>query len=1066
MTLRARVVGLLATLLLLAVLVALPVTLLALGADPIPHSLPTLDQLRAALTTPDDGTLALTAIKVIAWAAWAFLAVSILLDVGARLRRVRPPRLPGLALPQLAAHQLVGAAALLFVVAPTGIPPGPGGPDTAHLNPVVATAPRAPTATASQTPGSGPAPTAGDAHHDRGSPGRYTVKEGDSLSSIAQEHLGDADRWPEILTLNPALQAHPDLIYAGTALTMPTPSPRTGTRAGHTYTVRAGDTLSAIAHRELGDPDAYPAIFQASRHIRQPGGVHLVDPDVIDVGQTLVIPGPARPTPTPPQTGPGPTPTRPATTVPPPPAVNRPPRDTPEAATPVLTAPVPAPASVTQRAADGEDGEHPYAPWMLAGLTGAGAVLAGSMLTLLRRRRRAQSRSRRPGRTLAAPDPGLIPVEKTLTAVGGTTAATVDHLDRLLRRVAARAAQDGIPMPDLAAVELTTTAVVIHLRHPSRLPQPWTGTPDEMHWSIDPGADLDQVGPDLPDQPAPWPLLVTIGVSDQDHVWLLNVEEHTVTITGDPTFGQDLARYLAAEIACNPWSGGVDLDCVGVAHEVAPMNPDRIRTHHIDTDPVADLLTDAVHTIDRTRDLGLDVTTARSTQAGADAWPARMLLIDAATTHPALPQLLDLIDEHHGRTATAVVVSGNRPDTPGLTLHVTDDGRVTMPHTGLDLVAAGLTSDEAQGCAALLAQAETTQDAPIPVDENATDGWRAWADQAGALRREHTLPRDTDPAGLDDDTSTVLDGDDDTYIQAAATTEEDLDALAPLVASTVRHHVEDADPTLDRDVAAWFSDSCPLPRLTLLGPVAARTRGVPVTKRKAYWTEILAYLATHPHGATPDELADAFTITPSKAREYARTVREWLGTNPTTGERHLPDARETPAALSRGGAVYQVVDLLVDADLFRRLRVRSETRGADGFDDLRTALRLVNGRPFDQLRPGGWAWLHEGDRLDQHLTCAIVDVAHLLTTHALHSGDLPLARLAAETATRAAPHEEIPRLDLAAVANAEGHHGEARRILRDEVCNRTDDDEAPPELEPRTQKVIQSRRDMLGTRAS
>ena len=133
-------------------------------------------------------------------------------------------------------------------------------------------------------------------------------------------------------------------------------------------------------------------------------------------------------------------------------------------------------------------------------------------------------------------------------------------------------------------------------------------------------------------------------------------------------------------------------------------------------------------------------------------------------------------------------------------------------------------------------------------------------------------------------------------------------------------------------------------------------------------------------------------ITPAKAREYARIVREWLGTNPRTGDKHLPDARQAPAARTRGVAVYQVQDLLVDADLFRRLRARGQSLGADGIPDLIAALDLVQGQPFSQLRPGAWAWLFDGDRLDQHLTCAIVDVAHLVTTHALHEGDNDTAR--------------------------------------------------------------------------
>jgi len=229
-------------------------------------------------------------------------------------------------------------------------------------------------------------------------------------------------------------------------------------------------------------------------------------------------------------------------------------------------------------------------------------------------------------------------------------------------------------------------------------------------------------------------------------------------------------------------------------------------------------------------------------------------------------------------------------------------------------------------------------------------------------------------------------------------------------------------------------------------------------------TEILAYLATRPGGVTTGELADTFNITAGKAREYARSVREWLGTDPLTGDLHLPDARHAPAAIDRGVGVYQVLNVLVDVDLFRRLRVRGEARGGDGINDLRTALRLVQGRPFDRLRRGGWGWLLEGDRLDEHMVCAVVDVAHLVTTHSLKAGNLRLARIAAETAALAAPYEEIPRLDLAAVADAEGHHSEAERILRDEVCNRSDDEGAPPELPERTEQILQAK-DWLGVRA-
>ena len=53
--------------------------------------------------------------------------------------------------------------------------------------------------------------------------------------------------------------------------------------AGRTYTVKAGDTLSAIARQQLGDANAYMKIFEANRD-------QLSDPDKIKPGQVLNIP--------------------------------------------------------------------------------------------------------------------------------------------------------------------------------------------------------------------------------------------------------------------------------------------------------------------------------------------------------------------------------------------------------------------------------------------------------------------------------------------------------------------------------------------------------------------------------------------------------------------------------------------------------------------------------------------------------------------------------------------------------------------------------------------------------
>lgn len=70
------------------------------------------------------------------------------------------------------------------------------------------------------------------------------------------------------------------------------------------------------------------------------------------------------------------------------------------------------------------------------------------------------------------------------------------------------------------------------------------------------------------------------------------------------------------------------------------------------------------------------------------------------------------------------MVNGVRDGEPGVVLDMSSSGRVRLPSAGLDLVAVGLTSDEALGCAALLAAAEEVQDVAMPVDVEA-GGWLA-----------------------------------------------------------------------------------------------------------------------------------------------------------------------------------------------------------------------------------------------------------------------------------------------------------------------------------------------------
>ncbi|WP_162801924.1 LysM peptidoglycan-binding domain-containing protein [Ornithinimicrobium murale] len=1076
---KQRLMGVLAWLVLAGIVVGLPALLIALGGSPIPTNLPTVDGLRQALTTPDDGTLVLAAVKVLGWLVWAALAATILVELIAQVRGLPAPSVPALGVPQATARGLVTAALALFIATPTlAAPAFAGGP--AQALPAVT----APAAVAQN--GDEPQQTADQVAADQTPTEQqvvpYTVQTGDTLWSIADKHLGSGQDFNRIVELNrTVLTDGADWLAPGMRLHLPEGSTAAAGEVDEQgqYVVAEGDTLSEIAAEHLGDANRWPDIFEASAGIEQPDGQHLTDPDLILPGWRLTIPGMPAATP------PAPDPIR---EDPAPAPVEDPPEDSVEelsqiaqdagqqgAGVGVMSAAMageqtPAPAedggegqmvsdTVTEEQEDAELG------WMLPGLIGSGALLSGGMLVVLSARRRGQFRNRRPGRTITTPEPAVAPVEMTVQTIGREAAVTLQDLDDILRRLGGLCAREGTPVPVLAAVQLTQADLRLHLAEPADLAAPWVGTEDHLQWTLTVDTPREEVGPLVPGHRAPYPLLASIGSDDAGGRWLLNLEDLQTAISGADEYVLDLARYLAADIAVNPWATGVRLDCIGVAEEVAAMNPARVRA--ATTEVLADTVAGVVGVIDRLEE-GTDVPTARAAQAADDTWPARMVMVtaEAAAASAHYDQLTELLESHEGRTAAAVVVIGDHQSTHAARLIANEQGRVLLPDFGLDLVGVGLTGEEAKGCAALLAQGEDVLDAPMPVREvvdHASQGWRSWSDEAGALRPEHTVPRAPRTETTDTEepapAHTLLPEPDEDYLDAAATTAADIDTLAPHVPPTVSQQVVDTDPRLDADLEAWWAKDSALPRLTLMGPVGARTRGKPLVDRRPYFTELLAYLALRPNGATVEETADAFGLNAGKIREYARRCREWLGTNPRTDEPHLPHASRAPAAKNRGVNVYQVIDVLVDLDLFRRLRVRGEARGGpEGIADLRQALRLVQGRPFSQLRTGGWGWLFEGDRLDHHIVCAIVDVAHLVAVHDLQAGETTSARQAAEVAALAAPDEEIPTLDLAAVAHAEGHFAEAVKLLRGEVCNRVEDeDSVPGELPERTQEILDRR---------
>ena len=961
-----RLRGFAALLGLAAIVIGMPALLTAaapIGAVSITW---TPDGIWQALSTPDNGTIALALFKLVGWIAWAILTAAVLLELVALIRRTPVPKLPGLAVPQLVACRLVATAAVLFIATSTA-----------------------------------------------------------SVGNLAAAPVAQAAGVPRQPVPAHAMPAHPQ----------PAEAHQKAAKA-RTYTVKKGDTLSEIALEQTGHARNYPKLFRASTHTVQPGGRHLTDPDEIDIGWKITIP--AQHTKHPKRDDDRPTKaaeTPASKQVTPPAQEKRPGNSDSQPRTPASTRTAPAPARPTPTAT--ADSAEPVSatadapPWLLTGLAGAGALLAGSLWMVLARRREAQFRSRRPGRMIAPPPAGTIPVEKTLIREGSVSGTTVLFIDEVLRRTTAALTNAGQPVPALMGVDAHTDHLTLRLAGPADLPAVWACLDGDARqiWRIPTDADLDQVGPLNADGAPPWPQLVTLG-RDKAGWRLVNLEAvGLASLTGDQASCADLARYLVSELAISPWARDVQVDCLAACPEMPDLAPDRVH-YHDDPAVISDRVATAVATADRlTRVHPTTLETARVTHPDEDLWHSRLLLTAAADAEH-LDVLTRLVTDQKGRTGTAVLIlTADQPAT-GLEIKLTGSGRIQVPALGLDLVANGLTEDEARGCIALIKAGRNLDDIDMPVvDDPDGQEWEQFCNQAGAIRPDKTIPRDSD----EPEATSVLPEPDRVYVTETANTAEDLAELAPKVPVEVAEQIEAADPTLDADLSDWWADSCVRPRLRVLGPIKVRI-GVggsakAATNRKPACNNAVTYLSTRPRGATTQEIADALTITDDRVRQDMSIVRAWLGDNPRTGREFLPGATKHPLAVERGVGLYLIEDLLCDADLFKRLRVRGEARGPDGINDLRTALRLVAGVPYDGLRSRGTVWLATNP-VDHDLLCSIIDVAHIVSTIAIQTGDLQGARAASELAVLVAPTHANPQMDLAKVAERAGDEAKAAAIAR------------------------------------
>ncbi|MFE5595462.1 LysM peptidoglycan-binding domain-containing protein, partial [Streptomyces sp. NPDC056549] len=267
------------------------ITVWAQGADAFEH----------LLSRQDTGAAFMLALCVIGWIAWASFILSLLLEIPAQLRGRQAPRLPGFRLSQRAVGSLVSGILLISVsstVASAATTQATTGSADVS-NPTTAVTPGPPAAKTPGA--SRPANKTYTVRATRPAESLWSIAErlygrGELYTKIANANEGR--RMPDGTVFHANAPIQPGwVLHLPDSPRTHTDDPARQT--GKSYTMRQGDTLWQVAEDQLGNGERYEELFEANKGIRQPDGTLLSDPDKVQAGTTLTIPPASSPPETP-----------------------------------------------------------------------------------------------------------------------------------------------------------------------------------------------------------------------------------------------------------------------------------------------------------------------------------------------------------------------------------------------------------------------------------------------------------------------------------------------------------------------------------------------------------------------------------------------------------------------------------------------------------------------------------------------------------------------------------------------------------------------------------------------
>ncbi|MEU9148070.1 LysM peptidoglycan-binding domain-containing protein [Streptomyces sp. NPDC048349] len=808
---------------------------------------------------------------------------------------------------------------------------------------------------------------------------------------------------------------------------------QSGSPAPTIYTVRDGDSLSTIAAEQLGDADQYVQIFELNRGGPLPDGGTFTDPDLIHPGQHLTLPHPdtANPTPATPapstapappepqEAAPGPGPTAkesPAPSTQPAPATTGTatpatptagPSSTPPTQSSTPAAPTPAGASEAPATVQTRDSSI---NWAL--ISGIGTLLAASLAGALGVRRILQQRQRRAGQTIAQ-DENPTALEQLLVAT--SQPAGVELLDQVLRTLAHHAADRDVPVPALRGARLDAAGVTLLLDEPADPIPPFAEGPTPRTWILDPQAEL-LSAEDLPGVQAPYPGLVTLG-TDGDGLVLIDLMTcRILLLDGSDEEVLSVARALALELGTCAWTDYSEILTTSLGTRLAGLLPQgRIRT--------------MPHLPAVAADLGELMLEAH--QSGEQVLP--WLAVGAGELDDEhVVQLADALAA--GRTLdTAVILPATAatrrsfPQAEVLTVTDGQDAPVAVLETSVDLQRI---SDEQyrQYVHALTVSTQEPEAATGPW-RNAENHGQAAA--GGAPLTVHAAgdgavdPGNPFPALLAGITST-----DPAADSAQAATAETGSTMDP--GTTVADDAATSEAAADADTAAAgaLPGSVQLPhqtapadddgvRIDVLGPL--RITGSGISAHSPRTTAVAAYIHLR-----PGRSADALCAAMDYANPWStRTLHSRLSELRSAIGLHSDGQPLLPRPKTGAGYAFHPA-VTSDWAQFQDLASRGLAAGPlHGIEDLEEAMALVRGKPFDG-RTLPWA-----DPVIQDMLSRITDTAHTLARwHA--DGVLPDLDAARRTVHKALDVEETSEVlyrDLLTIEWAAGNNAAVRRTV-------------------------------------